>query len=416
MSRITRGEFLGFGAALAGLSLTKAGIGGAAADARQPPSTGSRGEPDLIVHNARVYTVDETRPRAEAFAVANGRFVAVGTSRDVRNLASSRTRVIDAQRATITPGFIDTHCHVSGVNELYAVNANVRRLTELLANLRRSAGATPPGQWITAVMFDDTKLDVPLTRGHLDQVSNAHPIAVSHRGGHTTWYNSKAFELAGVTRGTPDPDHGRFFRDERGELTGRVAENARSVFGRVGTRERFTPEQQRERSRAGMRHMSELLTAAGLTSVHDAGAGSDRIQAAEDWDDQRCVRVARGTGEGLDHGRQARRLRDARKGPARRAAGRDQGHQDLADGRRRPDDVPEERALSRWRGRPPRSRSRHQPSRHRVARGADEWRESDQPLRSVSSAFTSARSFSRPAARLLRIRSSTAINRTGARP
>jgi len=153
---------------------------------------------------------------------------------------------------------------------------------ELLANLRQKADKTPAGQWVTAVMFDDTKLDVPLTRQHLDEVSKVHPIAVGHRGGHTSWYNTKAFELAGITRNTADPDHGRFFRDDSGELTGRVAEQARNVFNKVGTRETFTPEQQRERGRSGMRHISELLTAAGLTSVHDAGADRDRILAYED--------------------------------------------------------------------------------------------------------------------------------------
>jgi len=153
---------------------------------------------------------------------------------------------------------------------------------ELLANLRQKADKTPAGQWVTAVMFDDTKLDVPLTRQHLDEVSKNHPIAVGHRGGHTSWYNTKAFELAGVTRNTADPDHGRFFRDDSGELTGRVAEQARNVFDKVGSRETFTPEQQRERGRNGMRHISELLTAAGLTSVHDAGADRDRILAYED--------------------------------------------------------------------------------------------------------------------------------------
>jgi predicted amidohydrolase YtcJ len=123
---------------------------------------------------------------------------------------------------------------------------------------------------------------VPLTRKELDEVSRDHPIAVNHRGGHTSWYNTKAFELAGITKATPDPDHGRFFRDESGELTGRVAELARSVFGKVGTRERFTPEQQRERGRQGKAHISKLLTAAGLTTVHDAGAGRDSILAYQD--------------------------------------------------------------------------------------------------------------------------------------
>jgi predicted amidohydrolase YtcJ len=279
--KLTRKEFFSWGAALAGAFTTGPGLT-RKADAAVLQPTGSGVEPDFIVVNARVYTVDAGMPRAEAFAVKAGRFAAVGSTADVRNMATARTRVIDAAQATITPGFIDTHCHVSGVNELYAVNANVRRVRELLANLRQKADKTPAGMWITAVMFDDTKLDVTLTRQHLDEVSKEHPIVVGHRGGHTSWYNSKAFELAGVTKNTPDPDHGRFFRDDKGELTGRVAERARGVFNAVGTRETFTPEQQRERGRNGMRHISELLTSAGLTSVHDAGADRDRILAYED--------------------------------------------------------------------------------------------------------------------------------------
>ena len=104
-------------------------------------------------------------------------------------------------------------------------------------------------------MFDDTKLtDAPLTRRHLDEAVPNHPVSVAHRGGHTNWYNSKAFELAGINRETPDPPDGRFFRDANGDLQGKVAENARNVFNRVGRRNSFTPEQQRDRARAGMAH------------------------------------------------------------------------------------------------------------------------------------------------------------------
>ncbi|MGH9384412.1 MAG: amidohydrolase, partial [Vicinamibacterales bacterium] len=188
----------------------------------------------------------------------------------------------DAGGATVTPGFIDCHCHVGGVTELYTVNANVRRVRELQAALKGEADKTPAGQWVEGNMFDDTKLDITLTKRELDEVSRDHPIAVNHRGGHTSWYNSKALDMAGITKATPDPEHGRFFRDENGELTGRAAELARGVFSKVGTRERFTPEQSRERNRNGMRYISELLTAAGLTSVHDAGANRDRILAYED--------------------------------------------------------------------------------------------------------------------------------------
>ena len=165
----------------------------------------------------------------------------------MRNLANPRTAVIDAQRMTVVPGFIDAHNHPSGVQELYGVNTNLRTVREIQAAIKKKADATPPGFWVNGFMFDDTKLDRPLTRKDLDEATTDHPVSVDHRGGHTNFYNSKAFELAGITKATPDPDDGRFFRDN-GELNGRVAENARGVFNRVGTRETSRREQRRDRA------------------------------------------------------------------------------------------------------------------------------------------------------------------------
>jgi hypothetical protein len=282
MRKISRKEFLSFGAILAGAATVSRFPFSRRSAAAAQSNRGSGIEADLIVVNARIRTMDQALPNAEALAVKNGRILAVGNTADIRNVATARTRVIDGARMTVLPGFIDCHCHPSGVNELYEPNANVRTLAELQGNLRRKAAESPAGQWVNAYMFDDTKLDTTLNRRDLDAVSTTHPISVNHRGGHTSWYNTKALELAGITRDTPDPEHGRFFRDETGDLTGRAAEQARAVFARVGTRPSYTPEQQRERNRNGMRHISELLTAAGLTSVHDAGAGPDRIRAYED--------------------------------------------------------------------------------------------------------------------------------------
>src|SRR5438445_1988932 len=245
MAKYTRGEFLGFGAALAGaFALGKVPGAEQPAAAQAPVATG---EPDLLVVNARVLTSDTTLPRAEAFAVKNGRFVAVGSTSDVRNLATARTPVVDAQRMTVVPGFIDAHSHPSGVEELYGVNTNLRTVREIQAAIRQKAENTAPETWITGFMFDDTKLDRPLTRKDLDEATSEHPVSVAHRGGHTNFYNSKAFELAGITDKTPDPPDGRFFRDASGQLNGRVAENARNVFARVGKRETFTPDERRDR-------------------------------------------------------------------------------------------------------------------------------------------------------------------------
>ena len=273
MPKVTRGEFLGLGAL---------GLGAAAAQWPTPEPSRSRGA-DLIVVNARVLTMDGALSRAEAFAVKHGRFLAVGTNADIRALASSDTQVIDAAGMTVTPGFIDTHCHPSGVNELFGVNTNLRTKGEIVDALRKKAATTPPGYWVQGFMYDDTKVaEGPITRQDLDRVSRDHPVSVAHRGGHTTVYNSKAFELAGIRRETTDPTGGRFERDEAGELTGKVAELARSVFARAGKREELTPEEERRRGKAGMAHISSLLTAAGLTTVHDAGANSERMRAYGD--------------------------------------------------------------------------------------------------------------------------------------
>ena len=288
MPKYTRGEFLSLAALVSGAAVVPqpaSASGRPDSPAASPPQTRGPGiEADLVVVNANVLTIDAARPRAEALAVKDGRFLAAGSTADMRALASARTRVIDAARQTVVPGFIDTHCHPSGVNELFGVV--VTKLTTraaLIDALQKKAAQTPPGFWVEGQLFDDTKLtDGPLHRRDLDRVSTEHPVVVNHRGGHTSWYNTKAFELAGVTRDTPDPSNGRFFRDPSGDLTGWVAEQARGVMGRAGKRESFTPEQQRDRSRQGMRHISGMLTAAGLTTVHDAGASADRLRAYED--------------------------------------------------------------------------------------------------------------------------------------
>ncbi len=286
MAKLTRKEFLSFSALLAGAaSLPRLAWGRNPSPTvpapEVPQSRGSGTEADSIVVNAKGITMDATVPNAEAFAVKDGKFFAVGRNADIRNIASARTQVFDAQKMTVLPGFADCHCHPSGVNELYEVNANVRTVAELQANLRKKAAETPPGQWVNGYMFDDTKFDKVLNRRDLDAVSTTHPISVNHRGGHTSWVNTKALELAGIRNDTPDPEHGRFFR-ENGDLTGRIAERARDVFDSVGTEAKYTPEQERERNRSGMRHMSEWFASVGLTTVHDAGAGPDRIRAYED--------------------------------------------------------------------------------------------------------------------------------------
>ncbi len=285
MSDISRKDFFRLTALMAGASMVPRALAGMSQRASPRPmhQRGAGIEADLIVVNARVLTIDPSLPRAQAFAVKDGRFLAVGSNADIRNLATRRTRVIDAARMTVLPGFIDTHNHPRGVTELYDVNANLRSIASLQAAIAAKVARTPPGHWVDAYMFDDTKLtdNRPLHRRELDAVAPDHPVGVHHRGGHTGWYNSKAFALAGVTKDTPDPTGGRFFRDADGTPNAWVAELATDVFDTVGLREQFTPAQLEERSAKGMAHISSLYTAAGLTTVHDLGASAANIRAYE---------------------------------------------------------------------------------------------------------------------------------------
>ncbi len=243
---------------------------------RSSAAIAAAGEQDLIVRNANVYTVDARLPRAEAFVIREGRFLAVGTNVEIAALASKGAQVFDAQGMTVVPGFIDCHNHPVGETLLYEVavgnpfDVEFVSIASILDKLSAKARQTPAGHWVEGFFYDDTKVKDkrPLNIHDLDQVSKDHPVSVQHRGGHTTFYNSKAFELAGVTRDTPDPPGGTFDRDANGNLNGRVTDNALGVFEKVGQRPEFSAQEQQQRRRNGAAHISKQFVRYGLTSVH----------------------------------------------------------------------------------------------------------------------------------------------------
>ena len=272
--RHSRREFMGLsGAGIAGLLGAHWPIGAAIAQ------IGSAQEPDLVVLNAKVYTVDPLVPRTEAFAVKAGRFAAVGTTEDVKSLIGRQTQIFDAKQMAVVPGFIDAHNHAPGAILLYDVivgnpyQVEFVSIASIVDKLRARARETPPGFWVEGFFFDDTKVqDKRALNVHdLDQVSRDHPVSVRHRGGHTTYYNSKAFELAGVTKSTPDSASGTYDRDANGELNGRVTDRARNVFLNVGKRATFTDDQRLSRNRDALAFISKQFVRYGLTSVHHEG-------------------------------------------------------------------------------------------------------------------------------------------------
>ena len=289
MTKFTRSEFIGMSAAFAASLSTGCGarggggtltqtVGGSVADelnlAGTSHATGGP-EPDLVVLNARIYTVEPVQPTAEAFAVKHGRFSAIGSTDDVRNLVGPGTEVIDAEGMTVTPGFIDAHSHPAGagLNELTSVNVNFRTIAEIQQAMAARAADTPPGTWVNGFMYDDTKLEDgrPVNRYDLDVAVPNGPASIRHRGGHTGVYNSWALEAAGIDSETPDPQGGHIVKDENGLPTGLMQERTGGLFSGVGeSRPPATDEMRRD----GVAIITQQMSAAGLTSSHDAGVGS----------------------------------------------------------------------------------------------------------------------------------------------
>ena len=276
-----RREFFGLsGAAVAG-AVAAPWIG-----AQPVAAAAADADADLVVFNAKVYTVDARLPRAEAFAVKAGKFVAVGATADIKGLIGRNTQQFDARQMTVVPGFTDCHNHAGCDTLLYEVlvgnpfEVEFVTINSIIDKLRAKARQTPPGTWVEGFFFDDTKVkdQRELNRKDLDEVSLEHPVVVRHRGGHTSYYNSKALEMAGVNKNTPNPAGGTFDRDASGELNGRVTDRARNVFNRIGSRVTFNQQQIEQRGRDGLAHISKQFVRYGLTTVHHEGGDLAALQ------------------------------------------------------------------------------------------------------------------------------------------
>lgn len=239
-------------------------------------------DPDLIVVNGDIYTVDATAPRVEAFAVEDGKFSAIGTSAEIRALAGRDTTVIDAQRQTVTPGFIDGHSHMSGnspavagVDLSYVVSKD-----EWLDLIEAADQRMPEGEWMIGGYWDHTLSDAVFpTKEMLDEVVPDRPILLNHIDGHYSWANSLALDLAEVNADTPVPPGGEIVvDDETGEPTGILLEGAQSVVRRI------VPERSDAQRRDGLAQMQQYANSFGITGLHQMGDLHDYLYLVENGD------------------------------------------------------------------------------------------------------------------------------------
>ena len=209
--------FLGVTAAVLALA---ASAEAEAADAAEP----------LALTNGRVYTGVKTVPRVEAILIADGRIAAVGSNREVSARAPAGTRFVDLEGATVLPGLVDAHAHLSGIGwrELSFDVTGVASVAELQERLRQRAAADR-NPWIVGRGWIESKWSPAAfpTRHDLDAALDSRPVVLERADGHAVVANSRALALAGITRETPDPPGGEILRDPAtGEPTGMLIDAA----------------------------------------------------------------------------------------------------------------------------------------------------------------------------------------------
>ncbi len=257
----------------------------------QPDAVDEAPGPDLIVINADVRTVDSTMPNADAFAITMGKFVAVGSTGEIQELARENSEIIDVGGVTVIPGLIDGHTHVVGGSGL-AIGVDLSKIqnkNEWLRIVRDKAQSLPEGSWILGGAWDHNLSDGILpTKEMLDNVAPENPVLLRDIDGHTSWANSLAIELAGITVDSPVPPGGKIMVDtESGEPSGIFKEGAAGLFrGAPGMAEATD-------TRAGIKAAVTLANSFGITAVHDMSGNFDAFLSVLD-DGELTVRVWQG--------------------------------------------------------------------------------------------------------------------------
>ncbi|MFJ9928099.1 amidohydrolase [Streptomyces misionensis] len=224
---------------------------------------------DLVFTRGPVHTGDAARTRASSLAVTGGRITAVGHD-EVRELIGPGTEVVDLAGKLLLPGFQDAHIHaVGGGTELAACDlTGTVGAADCLARIRAYAEAHPDQEWITGSGWSMESFDGGLpTRQLLDTAVPDRPVYLANRDHHGAWVNTRALELAGLDRATPDPADGRIEREPDGTPSGMLQEGATALVARL-----IPPVTAADRL-DGLLRAQRLLHSLGITGWQDALLG-----------------------------------------------------------------------------------------------------------------------------------------------
>ncbi|HEX5787186.1 MAG TPA: amidohydrolase family protein [Woeseiaceae bacterium] len=249
----------------------------------EPGSAPAASAADLVLTNARVYTVDADASWAEAVAIRGDRIVYVGDAAGAEALEGEGTKVVDVGGRLVLPAFQDVHIHpISGGVEASACDLNaMETVAEYRGRIAEYAQANPDVPWILGGGWSMAAFGpgARASKGILDELVPDRPVLLYSRDGHSAWANSKALEIAGITKDTPDPPDGIIDRDpETGEPVGSLQEGAASLVAR------HVPETTPEMLAQGLRFARDMLHEYGITSIQVAYAHEPDLKAYTEMD------------------------------------------------------------------------------------------------------------------------------------
>jgi predicted amidohydrolase YtcJ len=252
----------------------------------KPPAAAPEIEADLVLEGAAVYTVDRARTWAEAVAIRGDEILYVGGNKGAARYVGPQTRVVNLAGKMVLPGFQDAHLHPlwAGVEQLHCALYDLPTREAYAHAVAECAARDPKKEWIHGAGWDMGFFPggIP-TRHELDAAVSDRPVFLVSKDGHTAWVNSKALEVAGITRETPDPARGRIDRDKDGEPIGSLQESAIELV------EKLVPGTSFDEARQGLKMALQKLNAFGITSMQEASVDVDSSEGPSVLDVYRDV-------------------------------------------------------------------------------------------------------------------------------
>jgi len=233
---------------------------------------------NLVLRNASIYTVDSEKSWAEAVAVADGKIIFVGSNSDIEPYIDPDTEVMDLAGKMVLPAFVDSHMHPALSAHLYQYQLALfdvdgkDQIQAYLKAVREFAVSNPDAPWIIGGGYLRSAFDeIGPRKEWLDEVDAERPIAITSKDGHSMWVNSKALELAKITKDTPQPEEGVIKHDPKtGEPSGLLQEP-----GAMNFISRIMPKPPKEEIVKSLIWLQSWLNAKGITTTHEAMLGID---------------------------------------------------------------------------------------------------------------------------------------------